>query len=141
MKKYKMKINQKDYEAKILEYSGSDAKVEVNGVEFIVEFEKDHEMTPTLVRSNKVSQTSMKKSAPKPSGSSPGDVVAPIPGTVHSIKVEEGDKVSEGDIVLILEAMKMESDIATNHSGTVKKINVAVGDSVQEGQILIQIGD
>jgi len=140
MKIYKMTINQKQYEAKILEYNGTDAKVQVNGVDFIVEIEKEVENTPKLVRAEKTPPIGIKKAPPKISSGGPRDVVAPIPGTVHAINVSEGDSVKEGDVVLILEAMKMESDISAPGSGKVKKIRVKVGDSVQEGQVLVEIG-
>ncbi len=68
-------------------------------------------------------------------------MVAPIPGTVLSLKVKEGDVVKEGDTVIILEAMKMESDIAAPISGEVKKIHVKDGASVMEGALLMEIGE
>jgi biotin carboxyl carrier protein len=70
---------------------------------------------------------------------SAGLVIAPIPGVVKSIQVKEGDVVQEGDVVLVLEAMKMDNEISSRSSGTVKTIHVAVGDSVQEDQVLIDI--
>jgi biotin carboxyl carrier protein len=58
---------------------------------------------------------------------------------VKSILVKEGDTVKEGDVVLVLEAMKMDNEISSRSSGTVKTIHIAVGDSVQEDQLLIDI--
>jgi biotin carboxyl carrier protein len=70
---------------------------------------------------------------------SAGLVIAPLPGVVKSILVKEGDAVKEGDVVLVLEAMKMDNEISSRSNGTVKTIHVAVGDSVQEDQLLIDI--
>jgi biotin carboxyl carrier protein len=70
---------------------------------------------------------------------SAGLVIAPIPGVVKSILVKEGDAVKEGDVVLVLEAMKMDNEISSRSSGKVKTIHIAIGDSVQEDQVLIDI--
>ena len=56
-----------------------------------------------------------------------------------NIKVKKGDKVEKGQVVLILEAMKMENDIVAESTGTVSKILVEVGSSVQAGAPLIEI--
>ena len=66
---------------------------------------------------------------------------APIPGTILDVKVSPGQMVKEGDVALILEAMKMESDIHFNLSGKVVMVHVARGDSVQEGDPLIELGE
>jgi pyruvate carboxylase subunit B len=66
-------------------------------------------------------------------------VVAAMPGTVVSIEVAEGDQVSEGDELLIVEAMKMESPVKSTKSGTVTAIEVGVGDNVQNGDTLVII--
>ena len=63
-----------------------------------------------------------------------------MPGKVLSVKVNAGDAVKEGDLVLLLEAMKMENEIFATASGTVSKICVNAGDSVNTGDALIIIG-
>ena len=64
-------------------------------------------------------------------------VAAPMPGKILSIKVKEGDSVHSGDVLLVLEAMKMENDIVAPKDGTVVSINTKVGDSVESAQVLI----
>ena len=64
-------------------------------------------------------------------------VDAPMPGTILNIKVAAGDTVNKGDVLLVLEAMKMENDIVAPQSGTVASINVAKGDAVEAGSTLI----
>ena len=64
-------------------------------------------------------------------------VKAPLPGTVLEVMVSVGDKVAAYDPVLMLEAMKMENEIASEDDGTVKEILVKKGDVVQPGQDLI----
>jgi biotin carboxyl carrier protein len=63
---------------------------------------------------------------------------APIPGSIIEVKTSVGSYLKEGDIALILEAMKMESEIHCTSSGRVKKIYVSKGDLVQEGDALIE---
>ena len=69
-----------------------------------------------------------------------GAVVSPMPGGILELRVSEGQQVSAGDVVLILEAMKMENEIVATSSGVVKKILVSKGQSVQTGEPLILIG-
>jgi pyruvate carboxylase subunit B len=73
--------------------------------------------------------------------SKPGDVTSAMPGTVIDIKVQEGIMVNSGDILLVIEAMKMETEIQAPISGKIVKINVAKGDNVVPHQILIEIAN
>ena len=66
-------------------------------------------------------------------------VKATMPGTIVSFNVAVGDKVQEGQVVAILEAMKMENEITAPASGEVKSIHVEKGSSVVEGQVILQI--
>ena len=65
-------------------------------------------------------------------------VTSPIAGNVVEIKAKVGDEVNEGDVILIIEAMKMNTSIAAPGHGKIKKIDVAVGDAIREGQILAE---
>ncbi len=75
----------------------------------------------------------------RPKARKEGDVTTPIPGKVTSLKVSVGDRVAEGDMVLTVEAMKMENEVHTPISGVVKKILVKIGDSVNPDETLIEI--
>lgn len=68
-----------------------------------------------------------------------GAVSAPMPGTVIQIEMNEGSKVKEGDLVLILEAMKMENEIVAPVDGTIIKMNCEVGGTVAGGEILFEV--
>ncbi len=70
----------------------------------------------------------------------PGHVTAPLPGNVFEIFVKEGDKVEAGQSLLVMEAMKMETELLANISGTIKAIYVNKGDRVTPGETLIEIG-
>ena len=67
-------------------------------------------------------------------------ISAPMPGKIISINVSKGQQVKTGDVVVILEAMKMEQEIKSSLSGTVNDILVAAGDTVKKEQALIVIG-
>ena len=69
----------------------------------------------------------------------PGSLVAPLPGTVVRVHVAEGDHVSAGDILVAIEAMKMEHEIRAGHAGVVAEVAVAAGDQVEAGRLLVVI--
>jgi len=69
----------------------------------------------------------------------PGSVTSFIPGTITAIFVKEGQEIKEGEVVLILDAMKMQNRLKSHISGKVKKINVKKGDRVAKGELLIEI--
>jgi biotin carboxyl carrier protein len=64
---------------------------------------------------------------------------APMPGIIIGIKVQEGDKVKEGDTLLILEAMKMENAINSSKDAVIKSIHAKTGDSVEKNKLLIEL--
>ena len=75
--------------------------------------------------------------APQASGAKGGvSVVSPMPGKVLSIKASVGQRVAKGDVVLVLEAMKMENEIVAPEDGTIASIDVAEGASVEAGATL-----
>ncbi len=141
MKTYKMKINGEKYDAKIKKYKNDQVIVEVNGIDYEIELEKTDRRKTEIIRSEKTRPTlNVVKTLVKPVTASVGSVLAPIPGLVLRILVKKGDSVNAGDIVLILEAMKMESEIASTATGIISKIHVKEGVSVQEGEVLIEVG-
>ncbi|TKB77735.1 MAG: biotin/lipoyl-binding protein, partial [Nitrospira sp.] len=78
--------------------------------------------------------------APKrPKPSQPGDVASPMPGRVVKVLVRQGDGVKEGDPVLVVEAMKMESRVPSPIAGTVRQILVTEGEDVKTDETLMQI--
>ena len=65
------------------------------------------------------------------------NIFSPMPGLITSINVSEGDKIRNGQNLLIIEAMKMENSIIAESGGKVKKITASVGDNVGAGDVLI----
>lgn len=64
---------------------------------------------------------------------------APMPGTIVSVNVTNGQRVNEGDVIVILEAMKMENEIMAPKAGTVTSVCVSKGESVVSGKVLVTI--
>ncbi|PKN79772.1 MAG: acetyl-CoA carboxylase biotin carboxyl carrier protein subunit [Candidatus Cloacimonetes bacterium HGW-Cloacimonetes-1] len=138
MKTYKLIINNEKYEAKILEYSGSHAKISVNGNDYIIQIEDDaHSTIPKLTRPEKAS--AMAPNFTKGTDANSGEVRSPLPGVIVTISVKEGDIVKKGQQIISLEAMKMESEIAAPTDGKISKIHVREKNPVQEGDLLITI--
>ena len=68
------------------------------------------------------------------------NVIAPMPGTILSVNVSEGQQVDSGEVLMILEAMKMENEIVAPCAGTIRKILVGKGSTVDTGAALAVIG-
>ena len=79
------------------------------------------------------------KKAPAKAAGASGSVAinAPMPGKIVDIKVRPGDKVTKGQVAVILEAMKMENEICVPQDGTVASVEVSVGDGVEGGNVLV----
>ncbi len=127
-------------------------KVNVDGqvynviVEEVVESKQETKINRPVVKSNSSVKTEIKTDAVKPQDDNASNmdhegmaVKAPMPGSVIDIKVSEGDNIKEGDLLLILEAMKMENEITSYFTGSVKKIMISKGDTVNNGDILMVI--
>lgn len=140
MKEYKFKINGKDYAVKIGEASGRSLTVNVNGADYEVELE--NELAAAGLRSNAEAEVSpAAPTAPKAAPAGAGKTIkSPLPGIIISINVKEGQAVTRGQKVAVIEAMKMENDILAECDGTITAIHAAKGDSVLEGADIVTIG-
>ena len=142
MKEYKYKINGNVYKVTIGDIEDNIAHVEVNGTPYNVEMEKAPKVVVKPV-ARPVTTAPAAPTAPvvKPAAASSGKsgVKSPLPGVILDIKVNVGDTVKKGQVVIILEAMKMENNINADKDGKVTAINVNKGDSVLEGNDLVII--
>ena len=150
MNKYQYKVQGVDYDVEIEEVEGNVAKVNVNGIRFDVvmkqpinpasTLKKVHVEAPKTVARPAVTPAAAPAAAKPQAAGSGSAVKAPLPGTIIDIKVNVGDTVKPGDVVLVLEAMKMQNNIESEFSGTVTSITVKQGETVMEGTVLMTIG-
>ena len=159
MKTYKYKVQGVDYEVEIVEVEGKIAKVNVNGIPFEIEMQKPINAAkhPALAATKRTANAAPAetpaapaaapvaaapaKTAAQPAAAGAGNALkAPLPGTINAINVKVGDKVNVGDVVVVLEAMKMQNNIEAEYAGTVTSILVNQGDTVMEGAVMLTIG-
>lgn len=117
---------------------GNEYTVKVNGKNYAVKLDGDKKATVNG-KAYDIAVSEGISAAPAASGDGK-PVEAPLPGNILRICVSEGDSVAEGDVILVVEAMKMETEIKAPEAGTVQSILVAQGDKVQTGQILVTLG-
>ncbi|MBI9000262.1 biotin/lipoyl-binding protein [Corynebacterium sp. CCM 9185] len=120
-------------------------KVTVNGVAYSVDVEVEEEQRQrgTLFSTGSGSGAVNTPAAPTTAsvqGVASNAVVAPLAGSVSKVLINEGDTIEQGQVLLVLEAMKMETEITAPAGGTVASLPVSVGESVQGGQVLVEIG-
>ena len=145
MKEYKYNINGKKYEVTITEVEENIATVVVNGEEYKVEMEPEPQEEKVVVAAPKpVAPSAVQVEAQNERQAAIArlrrSVVSPLPGTITAVNVKVGDKVESGDVVLVLEAMKMANNIETELTGTVTEVCCEPGQSVMEGDVLVVIG-
>ena len=114
-------------------------KVKVNGKVYEVELESVSEVAGSIA--TPVAEQAATQAAQTPVVAGAGaQLNAPMAGTILDVKVKVGDSVQVGDVVCILEAMKLENEVVANAAGVIKSIAVSKGDAVQNGQLLVVIG-
>ena len=115
--------------------------VNVDGRVYRVEVAPSGTLTSVTPASGSQTQAQPQTNSAAPSDSNSSQSIdAPLAGNVFKVLVRNGDSVSEGDVVMILEAMKMETEIRSAYTGTVTDITVSEGDAVTSGQPLILLG-
>ncbi len=121
MKTYKITVNGFEYEVSVEEVSGGNAAKAASA--------------PVFAKPQAAS------AAPAASQSAAGSVkiTAPMPGKILSVKAAKGDSVKKGDVIMILEAMKMENEIVASQDGTIASINVNEGATVEAGTLLASL--
>lgn len=117
MEKYKISLNGKVYEVEV-------EKLEIGAEAPAKEEKAQVNNTPKVAES-------------APSGSE--DITAPIPGGIWDIKVKVGDAVKAGQILVVIEAMKLENEIVSPRDGKITAINVTKGDTVALGDKLVSL--
>ena len=129
MRKFNITVNGKTYEVDVEEVGG------VQSAPVAAAPAAQAAPAPAAAPAPKAAPAAPKAAAP--AGAAP--VNAPMPGTIVSVKVNVGDTVKNGDLVAVLEAMKMENEIFSGVDGKVVGISVSSGDSVNTGDVIVSI--
>lgn len=141
LKKYT--INDIEYNVAVNSVTHDRAEVTVNGVVYQVKIDN---VSASASASMPVVETSDVASfiADTPASAAPAGsgkpINSPLPGVIVGIKVKVGDKVKAGQVVAMLEAMKMENEIQSEYDGVIISVNVSEGDSILEGAPIVTIG-
>lgn len=130
MKKFLIRVNGKQYEVEVEEIKNTTSQPQPSNPQ--------PQVQTAPQAAPKVEEKAPQAAEPKKVVAQEGQEVvkAPMPGTILNINVKEGDNVKKGQILLILEAMKMENEIVAPEDGTVASINVSAGQSVEAGDLL-----
>lgn len=133
MKEFKFNIGGQDYTAQVVEEKKAGSlTVTVNGQTYNVEIPQTHYEVPRPGVHHAAGAATAQTGGPK-------TVISELPGTVTEIKVKDGDRVKKGDVLLVIEAMKMANDIVSDVDGTVQKVAVAQGQNVSQGDVLVEM--
>lgn len=115
-------------------------KITVNGVAYDVQVEETDGSTVSaapVAAAPKTAPAAAPKKAASATGGEP--VKSPMPGTIVNVKVSAGQKVKSGDVLVIIEAMKMENEIMAPHDATVASVLVNKGESVDTDAVLVTL--
>jgi len=142
MKDFKYTINGTQYKVEVIKENENAVELEVNGTPYVVEMDRTVKVKPTISRPAPAPVTTqgtpvVAQTKPASSGSV---IKSPLPGVILEVNVKVGDTVKTGTKLMLLEAMKMENTIVSDHEGKVLEIKVDKGSSVLEGADLVIIG-
>lgn len=127
MKKFNVIVNGSSYEVEVEEVKAAPAPVA--------------KVAPAPAAPKVAPSAPAPKAAPAAAPVTGGTTIsAPMPGKITKVVASVGQSVKAGDVVVILEAMKMQNEITATAAGTVKAVNVEVGSSVKAGQAMVVIG-
>ncbi len=133
MKKYNVTVNGVVYEVMVEEATGTPAA-------YVPAAAPAPSVQPTAPAPAAAPTAPAQPVAPKASaGAGSIKVSAPMPGTILKLSVKVGDSIKAGDLVCVLEAMKMENEIFASEGGTVQSVDVAQGASVNSGDTIITL--
>ena len=136
--KYMCKLNGKEYEAEI---ERIDDFTPLTKVQTVSDAPVEVSVSKPAAPASEPKKETVKESAPEPATSSAQgeQVKSPMPGTILDINVQAGQSVNAGDVIVVMEAMKMENEIVASVSGKIAEICVKKGDAVDTDAVLAVI--
>jgi biotin carboxyl carrier protein len=142
----------REVELELIERKPDSMTLSTDGHVGFYEFGKDRGRLTTVVHSNRTCPVEVKNLQQEQledllvtfgselgAGAGAGNVTAPMPGKILAIRVQAGDKVEAGQVVLVLEAMKMENEIGSPGDGVVKAVKCEPGANVNTGDVLLEL--
>lgn len=136
-KKVELKIDGKTYQVEIRSLTADNARVLVDGREVRVDINVPQDTSRAPKSVTKKAAAPAKAPAARPAQASTKSLLSLMPGVVIKVLAKEGQQVAAGDVLLVLEAMKMENEIRSDRSGTIGSIDVSPGQQVQTGDPLV----
>lgn len=134
MKNFKFKIGGKNYEATVAEKEGNELEVTVNGKAYTVEVEREAPKAAAPTQRPVVAAA-----AAAPAAGAQQTINAPLPGNITKVLVKAGQAVKAGEILLTMEAMKMENNVVAEFDCTIQNVLVSVGQTVNGGDKLVEV--
>lgn len=136
--KYKVTVNDKTYEVEIEDINARPVVAQVDGVRFEVMPENGKPVeAPQTARMVEIKPAA----AASPSAVGAHTLIAPLPGTITEVFIKAGEQVETGQVVLVIEAMKMKNSIRATHGGVVENVLVSAGQSVAHKQALVKFAE
>ena len=142
MKDFKFKIDGKDFTTSVDEQGNGQFTVTVNGKAYQVELPEHVVAARPTIHPMTAQAAAPAAHTPAPAPAAAGasaTVTSPLPGTITKVNVAAGQKVKKGEVLLVMEAMKMANDVVAEADGTVQQVCVKEGQSVNQGDVLIQL--
>jgi biotin carboxyl carrier protein len=124
-----LRINDKNF---IVEYEQNDDEKENNEFTFNIDSRKI-----TMMCKNELDVLVDKIAGGKKDKKQKNDIISPMPGVILKLNIKEGDELKKGDVILVLEAMKMENEIKAVRDCKIKKVNVQEKQSVNKNELLV----
>ncbi|MCL2597256.1 MAG: biotin/lipoyl-binding protein [Paludibacter sp.] len=141
MQSFKFQIDGKPYQTEVISAEGNIVEMLVNGKKYSVEVEQDITAPISVAPAAKTTPSSAPQQAASTVSSGETQTVkSPLPGSIVKIVANEGTAVKEGDVLLIMESMKMENNITAEVAGIVRKVYVSVSQTVMQDDPLVDIG-
>lgn len=140
-KAYRVKVNDQTMEAQILQAKEAMLELLIDGQRVTAYISSDHAKRWITVNGRTLILTKSAGGHKSGGGAhhASGELTAPMPGQIRAVNVKEGDAVTKGQTLLLIEAMKMEIRVQAPRNGVVKKLSVGQGQTVERDQQLVEI--
>lgn len=137
--KYLVKVAEKQYEVEIEDINVRPVIARIDGQVF--EVNPEEESQPIVQKAERDIKPPEKPNAPSTPGVRTAELTAPLPGTVIEVFVKVGETIESGQVILVIEAMKMKNSIRATRAGKIAEVLTGAGQTVAHKQTLIKFAD